>query len=156
MVADLSRRPVDARGLINARPSPRDLLDEFLSALEKRDGVAILEEYGRAFAEFAARRRQQVAEDERLGIDVLEQRQEAAWDAVGDIESELEDHVGESVLALAGVLMVREDFEDCEGLNRAALAAIRPQLVGAIAEDADRFLAEADEENATPSEGELA
>jgi len=30
--------------------------------------------------------------------------------------------------------------EDVEGLNRAALAAIRPQLIDAIAEEADRVL----------------
>jgi hypothetical protein len=32
--------------------------------------------------------------------------------------------------------------EPVEGLHRAALAAIRPQLVGPIAEDADRVLAQ--------------
>jgi hypothetical protein len=35
-----------------------------------------------------------------------------------------------------------EDREDVPGLWRASLAAIRPQLVGAIAEDADRVLVE--------------
>ena len=56
---------------------------------------------------------------------------------------------------MAGVLIVREeDFEDVEGIDRATLAAIRPQLVGAIAADVDRVLAEADEEKATPSDGE--
>jgi hypothetical protein len=39
--------------------------------------------------------------------------------------------------------------DDCEeaivGLNRAALAAIRPQLVSAIAQDADRALAQNEE-----------
>jgi hypothetical protein len=37
------------------------------------------------------------------------------------------------------------DAEALHGLNRASLAAIRPQLVGAIAADADRVLAEEEE-----------
>ena len=158
MVADLSRRPVDGRGLVNARPGPLDLCEEFMLAFHKADAddkPAVLEEYGRVFAEFADLSHRRAAEEERLGINDLEQRSEAARDAVGDIESELEEHVGESVLALAGVLIVREeDFEDVEGIDRATLAAIRPQLVGAIAADVDRVLAEADEEKATPSNGE--
>jgi hypothetical protein len=55
------------------------------------------------------------------------------------------------VLALGAVLMVeieRDEPENVPGLNRAALAAIRPQLVGAIAADADRVLAKRSEEAA--------
>ena len=36
--------------------------------------------------------------------------------------------------------------EDVDGLKRASLSALRPQLVGAIAEDADRVLAEEKED----------
>ena len=44
---------------------------------------------------------------------------------------------------LAVVLMIEiRNLEDVDGLKRASLSALRPQLVGAIAEDADRVLAE--------------
>jgi hypothetical protein len=60
----------------------------------------------------------------------------------------LDDEIDNSVLALAGVLIEAihdDDVEPIPGLNRAALAAIRPRLVGEIAADADRALAEATE-----------
>ena len=75
---------------------------------------------------------------------------EAASSALSNVESEIESHAEGSVLALAGSLMVelRVDGEE-EGvmrLYRLSLAAIRPQLVGVIAEDADRMLAMGDVE----------
>jgi hypothetical protein len=60
------------------------------------------------------------------------------------IENELRCTMHASVLALAAVLVTQiesEAPEDVRGLNRAALAAIRPQVVGTIAEIADRVLA---------------
>ena len=65
-----------------------------------------------------------------------------------EVESKIADYLGASILALAGVLVVEIDNdsnEAVEGLNRAALAAIRPRLVGVIAEDADRVLAQEEE-----------
>ena len=56
---------------------------------------------------------------------------------------EIDKHIKVSRLALAAVLMVAiydGSDEAVPGLNRASLAAIRPQLVGAIAEDADQTL----------------
>jgi hypothetical protein len=53
-----------------------------------------------------------------------------------------------SVLALGAILIAAVKSNDAEalhGLNRASLAAIRPQLVGAIVADADRVLAEEEE-----------
>ena len=48
---------------------------------------------------------------------------------------------------LAVVLMIEiRNLEDVDGLKRASLSALRPQLVGAIAEDADRVLAEEKED----------
>jgi hypothetical protein len=60
------------------------------------------------------------------------------------IQGKIDEHLGASVLALACVLIgaiYDKSDEALPGLNRASLAAIRPQLVGAIAEDADRVLA---------------
>lgn len=154
IAADLSRRPVERGGIINVRPGPDDLRAEFQAAFyaseRADDRTGVLEDYARVFAEFAERRRQQESEHRRLGLDVLSSRHDVAWGAVADVENELDQHLGASVLALAAVLIVaiHDDCEEIEGLNRAALAAIRPQLTGAIAEDADRALAAEDEEAA--------
>jgi hypothetical protein len=73
-----------------------------------------------------------------------EERCTAAHKTLFAIENELRLDFHASVVALAATLVVqidREEAEDVEGLHLASLAAIRPQLVGAIAEDADRVLA---------------
>jgi hypothetical protein len=150
MIASLSSRPVNDRRQINARPDPDDLRIELAIALKGGvDEAAILQDYSQIFAELSDRRRQQIAERERLNIDVLNQCFNAAWEDVCEIESEFENHMGGSVFALAAVLLVaiHDNCEEIDGLNRAALRMIRPQLTGAIAEDADRVLAE-DEEGA--------
>ena len=69
-----------------------------------------------------------------------------------DCLEELDKRMGASVLALGAVLIIAIEGDGAEttfGLNRAALAAIRPQLVGAIAEAADRVLAQDDREART-------
>jgi hypothetical protein len=147
-LADFSLRPVNALGFVKARLGPQDIRDEFWRAMQEgEDRVAVIEKYGRVFAEFAERIRQQDIEEKRLDIDTLGQRCDAAYEAVCGVENELDQYLAASVLALAGVLMVaiEDGVEEIEGLNRAALAAIRPRLVGLIGEDADRVLAEADE-----------
>ena len=161
MVADLNRRPVELPvRRVNARPSPTELRDKFLCDFVFKDEIALFAEYGRAFSEFADRLRQRDAEEKRLGLDVLDQRHTAAWDAVVTIENAFDRHLGSSVLALAAALMIAigDGCEEIEGLNRAALEAIRPRLIGPIAEDADRLLAEAEEEQeeTAPSDGERA
>ena len=149
MVACLDRRPINDRGQINARPDPDDLRIELLLALQKGgDGAGVLQEYSQTFAEVSARRRQQIEEIRRLNIDALCERAAAADQAVGEVETEFQSYMGESSLAVAAVLMVSLNEEEVEGLNRAALRAIRPQLVGEIGEEADRVLAEAAEEEA--------
>jgi hypothetical protein len=78
-----------------------------------------------------------------------EEQHEAAYNALFAIEHVLQADIGASVHALAAVLMIEiEDdrLEEVPRLHRAALAAIRPQLVGSIADAADRMLAEAAEE----------
>jgi len=80
-----------------------------------------------------------------LDDDASGERCDQAGKASCDVLGEIDKHIGASVLALAAVLMVAihdEADEEVSGLHRACLAAIRPQLIGAIAEDADRVLAE--------------
>jgi hypothetical protein len=76
-----------------------------------------------------------------------------AYDALFDIEHALQADIGVSIQALAAVLVIEiEDDESNEhvpGFYRASLAAIRPHLVGAITEAADRVLALANEEART-------
>jgi hypothetical protein len=60
------------------------------------------------------------------------------------IEEALRADVSESVNALACTIMIEiadETPEEISGLHRTSLAAIRPQLIGGIAEAADRVLA---------------
>jgi hypothetical protein len=144
-VADLSLRPVNAAGFVKARLGPQDIRDEFSRAMQEgEDRVAVIEKHGRAFVEFAERIRAQNAEENRLGIDTLGGRCDAANEAVAGVENEFDQYLRTSVLALACVLMIaiEDGCEDIEGLNRAALAAIRPLLSSAIAQDADRVLAD--------------
>ena len=73
---------------------------------------------------------------------------EAAYEEVRSIEIVLESELKAlgCIHALGAVLLTEiEDNQDQEafaGLYRGALRAIRPHLVGAIAEDADRTLAQ--------------
>ena len=68
------------------------------------------------------------------------------------VEDEIEKHIGTSLLALGAAILIemRQGYSDIEAdIYSASLAAIRPQLVGAIAEAADRVLALAQEEART-------
>jgi hypothetical protein len=69
------------------------------------------------------------------------------------IEDALRADISESVNALACAIMIEiadETPEEIPGLHRAALAAIRSQLIGGIAEAADRALAQKTEERVLP------
>jgi hypothetical protein len=72
-------------------------------------------------------------------------RCDVAANALTALEVKIDEYVGKSVFALAASLMgeIRDPANEpiCQ-LLRAALSPIRPQLVGAIAEDADRMLAQ--------------
>ena len=75
-----------------------------------------------------------------------EEECEAAHKALHRFESALRADISWSVEALAAVLIIEiEDAspEEVDGLHRAALRAIRPQLVSEIGEAADRMLASA-------------
>jgi hypothetical protein len=74
---------------------------------------------------------------------------QASFDVQFAIEKLLQADIGASVHALAAVLVIEINDRLCEevdGLQEASLAAIRPQLVGTIAETADRVLAQKKEE----------
>ena len=93
-----------------------------------------------------ARMNEQEAERDRVGYNRLNKRSEAGWSKVVDVESAIEKHTESSVLALGASLMIgiqsQYEEENVLAAYRASLRVIRPQLVGAIAEDADRVLAE--------------
>jgi hypothetical protein len=69
------------------------------------------------------------------------------YDPRYDAQEEIEEHVADSLHALGATLIVYDDKIDgfydeyVRAIFRASLAAIRPQLKGEIAEDADRLLA---------------
>ena len=68
--------------------------------------------------------------------------------AIIAVEDEIEEHIGTSLLALGAAILIemRPSYPDIEAdIYSASLAVIRPQLTGAIAEDADRVLAQYEE-----------
>ena len=78
----------------------------------------------------------------------LDEALDAAFKVRRTVELELEKLMQSSDLATAAVLMVEiklDNGEDVPGLQRASLRALRPRLVGAIAEDADRVLSQSSE-----------
>jgi hypothetical protein len=89
--------------------------------------------------------RQQKERCHRLLDSSTEEESNAMYDVLFAIEHLLQADIGASVHALAVVLMIEiEDDEDNEhipGFYRAALASMRSQLTGSIAEYADRVLA---------------
>ena len=74
-----------------------------------------------------------------------EEECEAAHKALHHFELRFQANTAKSIHALAAVLIIEvQDHtpEEVDGLRKACLAAIRPQLVGQIAEDADRVLSQ--------------
>ena len=140
-VADLSHRPAFPSGVVCARPDVNDVIAEWRDVSmkgTKKDALA------RALIEWGSRVLEQTAETELAGVALCDERCERAFEAIRDVENTLRDHIGESIFALAAVIVAEIGVadEDVPGLLRASLAAIRPQLVGPIAEDADRALAQ--------------
>jgi hypothetical protein len=109
----------------------------------------------RALIEWGGRVLEQEAEMERAGLDEHDERLGEAYSLIRDVEDTLRERMGESVLALAAVLVAEIDLEEPEdvpGLAAASLAAIRPQISGPIAEDADCALAARDEDGAAAAQ----
>jgi hypothetical protein len=144
IAADLSRRPL-MWDCVNARPSPDELYEEYRRA-DDRWG-APLQNFAAQLAALNDRLRQKDAEEERLGIPDLDERLEASFEVRRAVECDLDKLMRSSALATAAVLMVEIELDNGEagGLHHAALRALRPRLVGAIAEDADRILSQPEE-----------
>jgi hypothetical protein len=150
LFADLSGRLVFPKtGFVRARPNLEEIENEWIFAL--RWGSAEADAYvRRSIAEYHERRRELDRERERLGILTLNERWDAANDAIGAIEAEIEGHAGRSVLALAALMLRTIDDDQRYGivvydnpwLPHAVLKAILPQLAGAIAADVDHALAQ--------------
>ena len=83
--------------------------------------------------------------------EVSEDESDRFGDLGCDCTHEIDRRIGSSVLALGAVLLIAIEDKEPEpvfGFYRACLRTIRPQLVGAIAEAADRVLAEEEEARA--------
>jgi hypothetical protein len=82
---------------------------------------------------------------DRLPDETTKKEHERAHRELFAMEDALRADISESVNALACIIMIEiadETPEEIPGLHRAALAAIRSELIGGIAEAADRVLAE--------------
>jgi len=120
-----------ATGAVAAIPAAAIAATPTLSAVDRR----VLDLWRRWHRTYAIIRRQSA-------YDADDDRRQRGYDAASAVERKIMDLMGESVLALACTLMVEiKDDPDDFGIYDAALAAIRPQLVSPIAEDADRVLA---------------
>jgi hypothetical protein len=143
IVADLSRRPV-VNGVINARPNAADLYGEFCAARQAVGWTDATHDFARALGDLSDRIRQQHSERERVGLARSgDPRINQAFDLLHTVAHKIEALIPASVLALGAHLIHEIEADDEDHVirsHRASLAAIRPQLVGAIAEDADRTL----------------
>jgi hypothetical protein len=150
-VADLDQQPVDVLGRIIARPNVEDLYDQFVKA-KNGDRKQATHGFLQALLAHDERVKEQKAEQERTGYSRLIAREQAAADKMADLEDAIEKKTDISILALAAYMMIliRMDDEEDYVLRafRASLAAIRPRLVGEIADDADRMLAQGGEARA--------
>jgi hypothetical protein len=116
-----------------------------LEAFEKNDRQLEAD-----LAAYDSRKAAHEAELGRIGLPALQAENDRVADELRDLTCEILSGELRSPHALAAAVMIKIDDTDEETADilRASLAAIRPQLVGAIAEDADRVLAEAEEEEA--------
>jgi hypothetical protein len=147
-VADLDQQPVDVLGLIIARPSTDDLVRQFFSD-QKADYHEAARRLTRALVAQQERLKEQEVERQRTNFNELNERLDEVCISRGDIGLEIQRHAESSILALGATFLITIELDDDEDdvlqTYRASLRAIRPQLVGAIAEDADRVLAQGEE-----------
>jgi hypothetical protein len=88
-----------------------------------------------------------------IGKRISERRFAAANTAICSVESAIEEHIGASVFAVACVMLWAIEYDDSydsdgPGLPHAVLGAIRSQLAGVIAADAERLLTSDEEASA--------
>jgi hypothetical protein len=150
-VANLDQQPVDVLGQIIARPRVEDLYAQFFNPA-KAGRKQATQLFLQALLAHDKRVKEQKAEQERTGYSRLNARQVATTDKIGDIMAAIEEKAEISTLALAAhtIFLIELNDEEDYVLRtfRATLVAIRPQLVGEIAEDADRMLAQGGEARA--------
>jgi hypothetical protein len=151
--AHLDGRLVDDPGLVNGAKSWRRRFMRFQEDDPKiLAAIAAFDENDRQLAvDLAACKARNAAHEakrERLGLASLEEECEQLYDELSDLNCEILSSELRSPHALASAIIVKIDDTDDETADvlRASLAVIRPQLVGLIAEEADRVLAQADEE----------
>ncbi len=151
LAADLSRRPV-INGVINVRPSPENLYREFRVAISAIGLDEATRQFARASGELNNRLVQQRAEEDRLGLKLIDARSDQAYATLHRVVGEIENLIPRSVLALAAAATIEiqsdDDDDEAVAIPRATLRAIRGQLTGGIAEAAHRVLAQADKQGA--------
>jgi hypothetical protein len=150
--AYLDGRLVDDPGLVNGAKLWRQRSMRFQEDDPKiLAAIAAFDENDRQLevdlAACKARNAAHESERERLGLAPLEEEYEQMSDEISDLTCEILSSELRSPHALAAAVIIKIDDTDDETADvlRASLAAIRPQLVGAIAEAADRVLAQDEE-----------
>jgi hypothetical protein len=147
-VADLDQQPVST-GRILARPNADDLSDQFGKDRLAGPVDAARKKLTQRLIALDKRLEQQKAEHERTGYARLNSKSERGWGHAVALDAVIEKYTEGSVLALGARLMIgiqdNLDEDNVLAAYRVSLRAIRPQLVGGIAEDADRVLAENEE-----------
>jgi hypothetical protein len=89
LVADLSRRPI-VNGVINSKPSAKDLCTEFLAAV-KLDMTSATHDLARSLHELSDRLRQKDAERERVGLTRSDSRLQSAYGVMHGIELKIDE-----------------------------------------------------------------
>jgi hypothetical protein len=144
-VADLDQQPVDVLGRIIARPNVEDLYAQFFNA-KLADRKQATQLFLQALLGHDERVKEQKAEQERTGYSRLSDRSQEVTAKIADLMDAIEKKAEISIMALAAHIIILIELNDDEDYVlrtfRATLVAIRPQLVGDIADDADRVLAQ--------------
>lgn len=144
-VANLDQQPVDVLGRVIARPNVEDLYAQFFNpAKAGREQATQL--FLQALLAHDERVKEQKAEQERTGYSRLSARSQEATEKIAVLMDAIEKKAEISILALAAHIIILIELNDDEDYVlrtfRATLVGIRPQLVGEIAQDADRVLAQ--------------
>jgi hypothetical protein len=115
-IADLRSRVVYLQGFVNARPSLADIEDERnIAEILGCSAEEALSYRESTLAEFNDRLRQRDAEEDRVGLRLLEERCEAAVDAICATDAALDQQIEASTLAL---VPLQRDYDSLsEGLG---------------------------------------
>lgn len=128
------------------RPNHEDIWERFRSERLRDRGEAERDLIASLVA-LEERCKRQKAEKERVGYTAAQRRYEDAFELLEAIDDKIEARMFQSPYAAVAALMTEMQIEtDNERLLLASLTALRPLLSGSLAEDVDRQLAEAKEE----------